>query len=568
MKDILAIDKALEIGRSTNNAHAVGTSLTWKGKILSQKNELDPAMLCFDEAEGIFLELRDSGELAKVYNGKGIVLRNKNKREEAIEYQYKAAAIFEKLGMMIDAAVAYNSIANIHNGLEDDAKAVEMYEKVIALVEGKDRPNIMASVLINLASNSAYPPEKKLKALQQAEKVCLKNGYNRILGYVYSVKAEYYEKNLMNVDSQKVYFQKAIDYALIANDPYMVAFNRMYLGILETEDNPKEAEKKIRLALEDEYIQSSDLLRAEANLHLSKSLYQQSHYEPAYVRLDTAMNLYKAVYDEKVATVTAEASTKYETSQKEAQLTEQELKITQQQSQQNSLVLTGLFLLALTVAVFQYFFYRQKKRKQEVELALQVEQTEAERLKGLDEMKTRFFTNISHELRTPLSLIISPLEEVLKKLKQVNLEPDLQLAHRNSQNLLGLVNEVLDLAKLEAGKLEMEKSEVELLPFLRRVFYSFQSAADLKQVALKFDLKNMEGLFVKTDVAKLEKVLNNLVSNALKFSSKGGEVKIEGDFLKPRSPSPGGTTGHSEGRESLENKAKSDLLRGTHGPSL
>ncbi|HHM21000.1 MAG TPA: response regulator, partial [Bacteroidetes bacterium] len=177
-------------------------------------------------------------------------------------------------------------------------------------------------------------------------------------------------------------------------------------------------------------------------------------------------------------------------------------------------------------ATFQYFFYRQKRKKQQIELALREELAEAHRLRQLDEMKTRFFTNISHELRTPLTLIISPLQQVLEKLKQTNLQTDLQLAWQNSKKLLRMVNEVLDLAKLESDTPPTKHSDIQMVPFLRRLFLSFQSAADFKKIRLEYQMDLPDDFLLQSDPSKLEKILNNLISNALKFTPKNGLVKM------------------------------------------
>lgn len=515
------IEKAIDISKGLKDKKTLGKSLIWKGRVLGEKNKVEAAIECFDEAESIFSQAKDSLHLAKIYNGKGIIYKYQNDYEKAIEYQYRSASLSEAIGMPQNAATTYNSIANIHIDLNEYPKAIEYYEKSVELLEKADNPRALAGVLINLAQVLDDDPEKKLKIYDRVEKLALENKYDRILAYLYSGLADYYEKTVVNVDSQKVYYKKAIDYAQRSGDPYMTAFNQMYLGILQAKDQPLEAERHILMSLENEYIQESNMLWAEGHLHLSKSLYKQGRFQEAYSRIDTALSYYQKVYDEEVSTKMSEANAKFETSQKEAQLAEQALEIAEQKNRQNRLLIGGLLLLALTAGIFQYFFYRQKRKKQAVEMALQNELAEAERLRQVDEIKTQFFTNVSHELRTPLSLIISPLEEVIKNLKQVDLEGDLKLAHRNSKQLLGLVNEVLDLSKLEAGKLEVEKTEIELLPFLKRVFYSYQSVADIKKVEMKFDSNLPTGLSAKTDISKLEKIINNLVSNALKFTPSG-----------------------------------------------
>ena len=104
---------------------------------------------------------------------------------------------------------------------------------------------------------------------------------------------------------------------------------------------------------------------------------------------------------------------------------------------------------------------------------------------------------------------------------------------KNSNRLTGLVNEILDLSKLDAGKLELEISEIRLISFLKRVFYAFTSLADSQQIVLRDNLADIkseyekpDNLIIKTDVIKLEKILNNLISNAITFSESGSCVEL------------------------------------------
>ncbi|MEM1215514.1 MAG: ATP-binding protein, partial [Bacteroidota bacterium] len=105
-------------------------------------------------------------------------------------------------------------------------------------------------------------------------------------------------------------------------------------------------------------------------------------------------------------------------------------------------------------------------------------------------------------------------------------QDDLALAHQHRKRLLGLINEILDLSKLEAGELRTEVTTVPLRDFLRRVFFSFQSAADLQSVKLDWQVPNDLDTSVRTDVAQLEKILNNLLSNAIKFTPSGGVISL------------------------------------------
>jgi len=149
------------------------------------------------------------------------------------------------------------------------------------------------------------------------------------------------------------------------------------------------------------------------------------------------------------------------------------------------------------------------------------------KLKQLDTAKSRFFANISHELRTPLTLILAPLENAIEKVKSKSVKEDLQLARSNSKKLFTLVNEIMDLSKLESGKMQLKETAVDLEILLRRIFFSYQSLAQVRGFDLSFNYHLPKDLGVQLDIEKFEKVLNNLLSNAFKHSKSGGVITMD-----------------------------------------
>ncbi|MFK7846275.1 MAG: ATP-binding protein [Rhodothermales bacterium] len=208
-----------------------------------------------------------------------------------------------------------------------------------------------------------------------------------------------------------------------------------------------------------------------------------------------------------------------------------------------------VFLLAV---LFGFLLYRMriqqlKARQEELErvveertrdLRLEKEKTEqsklvieaqAEKLKELDRFKTRFFANISHEFRTPLTMIIGPLENAIGGIygpMQDSLKRQVGIMLRNAQRLLRLINQLLDLSKLEAGKMELRAQRRNVVQFLEDILLSCTPLADKKEINLSFSTPAKEiGLFYEPD--KLEKIFFNLLSNALKFTPKGGSISFE-----------------------------------------
>ncbi len=182
------------------------------------------------------------------------------------------------------------------------------------------------------------------------------------------------------------------------------------------------------------------------------------------------------------------------------------------------------FLYLVLACAIGWLIYREHVRSIRLKARVVFEQRERERIRALEQMKTNFFSNVAHEFRTPLTLIIEPLRQVLKKPDESGWLSKIGLAARNSQKLLQLVNELLDLAKLESGAMQPEYRTGMIGDIVRPVAESFTGSAENKGIDLLVNIhSNVQGDF---DAGKLEKICFNLISNALKFTPSGGEVLV------------------------------------------
>jgi DNA-binding response OmpR family regulator/anti-sigma regulatory factor (Ser/Thr protein kinase) len=153
---------------------------------------------------------------------------------------------------------------------------------------------------------------------------------------------------------------------------------------------------------------------------------------------------------------------------------------------------------------------------------------QAEELRSLDAMKSRFFANISHELRTPLTLIMAPIHNVLNRNQLTNRDyTQLLLAKKNAKRLEKMVNQILDLTKLEKGKLELNLSTVVWYNFLRNLIANFESLANSKSIDFQFQYSGNDLLEVEIDQEKVEIILVNLLSNAFKYTPKEGKILLK-----------------------------------------
>lgn len=182
------------------------------------------------------------------------------------------------------------------------------------------------------------------------------------------------------------------------------------------------------------------------------------------------------------------------------------------------------YSLILLLLGRQYFVFRERRILTEQNLAFG--KREALRLREMDEMKDRFFSNVTHEFRTPLTLIISPLEKLLTdvSLPQTVIQT-LQTVHRNSSQLLHLSNEFLDFSKLNNGQIRLNLSSGELSFFVSDCIKAFETAALAKHIRLIVSVDLIQGYYM-LDHEKWRKIVSNLVSNALKFTPVNGVISL------------------------------------------
>jgi signal transduction histidine kinase/DNA-binding response OmpR family regulator/ligand-binding sensor domain-containing protein len=173
-----------------------------------------------------------------------------------------------------------------------------------------------------------------------------------------------------------------------------------------------------------------------------------------------------------------------------------------------------------------------KERTQEVEdknrqlekKNIQLEE-QSEKLKDMDRVKSRFFANISHEFRTPLTLIMSPLEDLLSGSREKKQKEKINMMLRYSQQLLGYINQLLDLSRFDSGRMVLQSSNRDIVSFLKGVFSSFHILARKNKLDLEF-LSEKESIFLYFDAEKMEEVMNNLLINAVKFTPPGGKITL------------------------------------------
>jgi len=192
----------------------------------------------------------------------------------------------------------------------------------------------------------------------------------------------------------------------------------------------------------------------------------------------------------------------------------------------------NLYFLSLTsVIAVTAGTIRFRAARREYEARSDLAKTSAElastltRLQELDRLKNEFFANVSHELRTPLTLILTPVEDLLSHDVRPEVHSALSVVRRNAHRLLRLIDDLLDLARLDVGGLRLHVAEVDLVDLVSRVVESARAAAEVRRMTLSFHA-DVPALPVYGDPHRLEIVFTNLLGNALKFTPDGGSVSV------------------------------------------
>jgi signal transduction histidine kinase/ligand-binding sensor domain-containing protein/CheY-like chemotaxis protein len=183
----------------------------------------------------------------------------------------------------------------------------------------------------------------------------------------------------------------------------------------------------------------------------------------------------------------------------------------------------GLYILSLLSA--GYGAWRMQMRRVRTRHEYEMSKFEAAKLHEVDELKSRFFANISHEFRTPLTLILGPVKRMRDASEDQQTRDELGLVHRNATRLLELVNQLLDLSRLESGAMKLRAAPENIVPLLKGLLLSFCSYAERKKISMAFT-SSAEDIVVYVDREKLQKIITNILSNALKFTPEGGRVEI------------------------------------------
>jgi signal transduction histidine kinase/DNA-binding response OmpR family regulator len=483
-------------------------------------------------------QLGDTLLIAGIYNTMGGTYFELKKTDLAIEYLLKAAQTFEQVEDYDWLAIIYNNLGELLMYNEQYDEASHYLRESLRLRKQYKEESTWHYTYTNLGhlyssigqlDSAIYYHEQTIRIAQRYELVEIEaTGYHNIGNSYYEV--EKYEQSIPYFLKAKPIFERlerriyrAQNYGSLAS---------AYLELKDYEQTIAFAKQALELT---EEAGPLNLARTDSEI-LAVAYAGLGDYEKAYQYLRQQHRLDDSIAQGQNLEIIAELERKYRTQKQQAQIAEQQLKLKSQSRVRNYILLGACLAILILMILFQYFRNRQKVKSKQAELNLKLKQAEARQLRELDHLKSNFFANISHEFRTPLTLILGPIRKALNALPVQEVVPsaqevrvparELKVVERNALRLHNLVNQLLDLSKLDSGKMRLQVAPGDLLRFVRQVVFSFESLAERNKIHFetKFPDKLEDSWY---DADKLEKILSNLLSNAFKFTPEGGKIAVE-----------------------------------------
>lgn len=499
-----------------------------RGYSLYEQGKYADAMSPYKRALAIAMKTTDLELQGKALNSVGNVFHNIGRNDSAIVYLMQSAKIKEELGNMKDVAAAYSNIGNVFSDEKSPEKAIEWLQKSLAIrlsLPDGEKGAIVCYNNLSVAYNGKEDYDKAIEYAQRGFDLAMESG-NKFHAGVLAGSLGHLWLEKRNLDKSIEMSEKAVSLLTETNRKSNLVFP--YTNLSEAWWRKGNFQKALEMnqlgyAIMEELklIEPLEVYYENfANVYESMGEHQQ-----ALFWFKKFMVLDDSLFNKEKLEAIAEVEAKFETEKKETQLAKQKLELERQAAQKRVILISAIAALLALGGGFQYFRNKQKIRQKEAELAAQLEHAEAEKLREMDGLKSTFFANISHEFRTPLTLIVSPLEQMINGSFQGDYQKYYRIMHRNGKRLLDLVNQLLELSRLESGKLKLQVSEGDLAAFVKAIGYSFESLAVRKQIDYQVVVEEKPTTCF-FDHDKFEKILSNLVSNAFKFTSEEKKIVV------------------------------------------
>lgn len=460
----------------------IADALRELGRLNLQKGNYELSLDYHLKSHAIYKTIPNRRQIAKANHSISSIYSQMAEYEKASEYSQIALAQFEEISDKNGIAGVYNNMAIIYETKDDFENAIIYYKKALELYSNSSLKRKYAGTLANFGAVNGVIGNYELgiKTIKEAQKIQIKLNDPFGMAGSWVVLSELYEKSEN--------YEQAIETAL----------------------------KGLTIAQENNY----NRWIIKSSMYLARNHAALKNYEKAY-QYSQLLNVTKQkTYNEQKARIMTEMETKYQSEKKEQEIVALEQQKQTADFRRNTYLASGLLLV--TILFLLYNQQRQKSKKNRLLFEKEHE---------VAQMKSNFFSNVSHEFRTPLTLILGPIKILKSGIKKAKMDYQLDVMERNANRLLLLINQLLDLAKLEAGSHILSLNESDIVSVIKGVTMSFESKAEVKKIELAVTT-DRDYLQVYFDREKIETILINLITNSFNFTPDKGKINVSLEVIE------------------------------------
>lgn len=531
------LNKALKINQALGDKRGMAEIYTNIANNYGRASQTDKAIEHFLISQKLMQELNDPSGVSHTFRNIAVTYFFAGKYPEALQNLHNALNEVEGTDFHEDIIQNLDFLGDVYMTMDDFENAQMYWEKAGEAYKSafgnQDNPEFLFKKGRALLARKEY--QVAINIFLEAAKIKNESG-QFIDGDLYWNLGQAYEKLSNNKAAEESYV-KSIELSQSTNN-YLIRLKSLFgLGKLaEKGGNNTKALQYFR--------QSYDLAKTsglkENEMNAATGLYRiykkQNNPAEALRYYEISSNIRDSIFSEnntkKIARM--EAGFAFEKEKQELEFVQQ--KELANEANMRRILWIALVMVGLLLAI-GLFYYRSKQRAN-VELSRlnkaiseqkAVVERQKEKLEALDEVKSRFFTNISHEFRTPLTVISGMVDQIREK-PELWLERGTKMVKQNTLSLLDLVNQILDLRKLEANEMKVHMVNGNVVKYLRYLAESHQSFAASKGLHLHF-LSDEEEIKMDYDPDKMLRIVTNLLSNSIKFTPEGGNVYLRVEQL-------------------------------------
>ncbi|MCG8331271.1 MAG: tetratricopeptide repeat protein [Chitinophagales bacterium] len=520
LKEAIEVEQAL-----SDNKRIIAELHINIGNNYARSQKIDQAIEAYNEALDLMKEAKDSTRIAVAYRSIAVTYFFSGAYPEALENLHTSVDILANTKYYVDHIKSLDYLGEIYFTIKDYENAQLYWERAIETSQkanvDQQNPDLLFKKGRVLLLQEKY--QEALEVLLLSEELMKEMGQH-ISGDWYWHIGQAHEM-LEDYEKAQQNYERAIELAPGVNSQFIITRSLFGLGqVQEKQGKYDQALSYYEQAYDVAFENGLKENEMDAAAGLYRMYKRKSNSNQALYFHEISKSIQDSLFNEANTEEITRMQSRFEFEQEK-----QELAYAQAEELKEQLYIRRLLWIALAVAAILLIIgllYNRAKQKSNERLGLLNEQilSQKEKLEELDISKSHFFTNISHEFRTPLTVIIGMIAKAIKQPEKWD-KNEAEVIDRNAKNLLDLVNQILDLRKLESGKLALNLYQADIIPHLRYIFDSFNALGGSKNIKTHYD-SDLETLVMDYDSEKMLRIISNLMSNAIKFTPEEGNIYL------------------------------------------